>query len=50
MTDERDKIIAEQAERIRLLEEAIRKMWPIVTRHAPVTFWGPIENETRRAR
>ena len=48
MNDDRDKTIAEQAERIRLLEDAIKKMWPTVTKHTPVAFWGPIENELRR--
>lgn len=50
MTGERDKMIAYQAERIRLLEDAIRKMWPVVTKHTDVAFWGPIENEIRRRR
>lgn len=48
VNDDRDKTIAEQAERIRLLEDAIRKMWPTVTKHTPVAFWGPIERELRR--
>lgn len=48
MKDERDKEIEELAERIRLLERAIAKMWPVVTKHTPVSFWGPIENEIRR--
>jgi len=48
VNDDRDKTIAEQAERIRLLEDAIRKMWPIVTTHTTVAFWGPIENKLRR--
>lgn len=50
MSDERDKTIARQAERIRFLEDAIKKMWPVVTAHTPVAFWGPIENELRRKR
>lgn len=50
MTDIRDRKIAEQAERIRLLEDAIAKIWPIVTRHTTVAFWGPIEKEIRRKR
>ena len=48
MSDDRDKTIAEQAERIRLLEDAIARMWPIVTAHTTVAFWGPIENEIRK--
>ena len=50
MNDERDKVIAEQADRIRLLERAIDRMWPVVTKHTPVTFWGPIEREIRGRR
>lgn len=29
------------------LRAIIAMMWPIVTKHTPVTFWGPIENELR---
>lgn len=29
------------------LRAIIAKIWPIVTKHTPVTFWGPIENELR---
>ena len=31
------------------LAAAIEKMWPIVTKHTTVSFWGPIENELRKA-
>ena len=35
---------------VSVLRSAVEKMWPVVTRHTQVSFWGPIENELRKAR
>lgn len=31
----------------RRLREIIARVWPVVTKHTSVTFWGPIERELR---
>ena len=41
--------IAELERENEKLRSAIRQMWPVVTKHTPVSFWGPIEIETRNA-
>ena len=34
----------------RRLREIIARIWPIVTKHTAVSFWGPIERELRDRR
>lgn len=40
--------IAELERENERLRSAIRQMWPVVTKHTTVSFWGPIERETRK--
>ena len=40
--------IAELERENERLRSAIRRMWPVVTQNTPVSFWGPIEIETRK--
>lgn len=51
MSPDQEKQDGRAAEELRRenarLREIISAFWPIVTRHSPVSFWGPIENELR---
>lgn len=47
MRDRPPEEVERENERLRAI---IAEIWPIVTQHTPVTFWGPIENELRRMR